>query len=626
MPEYPGAGRNLRLEIDWNKLHYPIGHPGCRGANSDMLLVREVAMMAFIEKITDKPDWHLKIFDPEITAKYTEEALNWPIDDLYDHISLGGRQERSVSTMFNEKTIDYCIRELRAKATYFKVTGMIPTLDACYTIVKSDVLVDDGLREELRASFDRLRVEQASNPDWHPHSGEMVQDLVHPSMYPFVYGRSPFVADEVVGVDDAIDKWAGKGDILPKPPLSEQGHGTVLENSWSTNYQWLPSNLRFKEEGGVEFTSYINNLHPVKHRDIYHTIEKLINEVLPMWNQCLARYKSWDERIGPGHLVPRFPIPDRVDDDDEENWDPPKPRKSTSDENWELSNDESDDDGPELARWVQTRKAVQPEVGDYEPEPGDYVIQEAHRLETLFKDTGLQVIVKIASIELGSSKPVFPLGSWHIEGQMNERIVGTALYYVDSENIMPTQLQFRMSTDWEDIQDWYGASNDRYQWLERVYGTKFSSYDDGRCLQNYGLVDTRPGRLLAFPNVFQHRSSWIELDNPSKPGRRSFIALWLVNPVTRIISTANVPPQREDWLAENAFDNGTGTSNAEKNSRIYQLPGELTEMVHEEVRNSRLMGDEEAKEHRLKLMEERTNFQEKSHKEWQQRDYNFCEH
>jgi hypothetical protein len=39
----------------------------------------------------------------------------------------------------------------------------------------------------------------------------MVQDLVRPSMYLLVYGQSRVFKEEVVGVEDAITKWAEKG-------------------------------------------------------------------------------------------------------------------------------------------------------------------------------------------------------------------------------------------------------------------------------------------------------------------------------------------------------------------------------------------------------------------------------
>lgn len=57
---------------------------------------------------------------------------------------------------------------------------------------------------------------------------------------------------------------------------------------WSQTYQWLPANLAFQDDGSVRFTSYINNLHPKKHSDIYRLVEKLIDTAMPAWERVLS--------------------------------------------------------------------------------------------------------------------------------------------------------------------------------------------------------------------------------------------------------------------------------------------------------------------------------------------------
>lgn len=53
-------------------------------------------------------------------------------------------------------------------------------------------------------------------------------------------------------------------------------------------YQWLPANLAFQEDGTVRFTSYINNLHPRKHPEIYALVEKLVDKAIPAWDRVLS--------------------------------------------------------------------------------------------------------------------------------------------------------------------------------------------------------------------------------------------------------------------------------------------------------------------------------------------------
>lgn len=174
-------------------------------------------------------------------------------------------------------------------------------------------MVSVNLQAELQKAFNKLKLDQRSNPSWHPKSNEQVLDLVHPSMYPLVYGQTRVLQDEVVGTSDAIDKWAGKGEPSAKDTSdsSRNEPGSPPPASyWSETYQWLPANVKFMEDGTVKFTSYINNLHPQKYPQIYRTIEKLIEAALPTWDQCLSLRLKGGRKSGAGRTEPRFPKQD----------------------------------------------------------------------------------------------------------------------------------------------------------------------------------------------------------------------------------------------------------------------------------------------------------------------------
>ncbi|KAI1089855.1 hypothetical protein F5B19DRAFT_484951 [Rostrohypoxylon terebratum] len=672
-PVYPGLGLPLRHNPQMDRGHYPIGaHGSCIGSQSDLLPVRELAMLNIMESLTDKKDWHKKVFDDTIVSKWRKEALAIP-DKFFWDLALRGKSQwwnsdgevivsddmvhvKSLEGILNETTFDCCIEELRSKAKYYEKSGLIPTLDACASVVKADNLVPADLQESLRKAFEELKKEQSENPDWHPNSEDMVQDLVHPSMYPLVYGRSKALKEEVVGVSDAIQKWAGKGEIIPKDVLIfdqnsyvnyDVGGSEVPPQYWSDTYQWLPSNVAFQEDGTVKFTSYINNLHPEKFPHIYCTIEKLIEAALPAWDQCLAVSNGYDERDGAGRTKSRFPYPDNPDDENEENWTPSDTEAFKDVEvNWKEVSDRVEFDpqwdDETQKKWELFRKPAIPEP---EFEDVNYEREAEKRLAEKFRDSGLQVIVKMASIELTPEKPEFPEGGWHVEGQMNEHICGTALYYLDSENISSSNLSFRMQTSAylnEDIE----VGQDAYHWMEQIYGTSLGC-GSSPCLQNYGSVETRQGRLLAFPNVFQHRVSPFRLEDPTKPGHRRFIALWLVDPTRRVISTANVPPQQLDW-----FLNALGSTNESLQAALEKFPAELVALMKEKglvpnvstanggrlppelmkmVRenfdaNTMPMSQEEAKEHRIRLMKARSGFVMMAEKGWLQHSYSFCEH
>jgi hypothetical protein len=141
--------------------------------------------------------------------------------------------------------------------------------------------------------------------------------------------------------------------------------------------------------------------------------------------------------------------------------------------------------------------------------------------------------------------------------------------------------------------------------------------------------------------------SSFKLADPTKPGHRRFIALWLVDPHQRIISTASVPPQRQDWWLDSAFGKSTDSQKAagdklpaelvqllgEKGIALGQgnekkkmtLPPELLEYVRQDF-SLGLMSPQQAKEHRLALMQERTVHQSEAEEERTRHSYNFCEH
>jgi hypothetical protein len=61
-------------------------------------------------------------------------------------------------------------------------------------------------------------------------------------------------------------------------------------------------------------------------------------------------------------------------------------------------------------KWEELRDPVLPEPLDFDLVT--YKVQQT--LRDRFKDTGLQVIVKMVSIELTPEKPEFPVGGWHV--------------------------------------------------------------------------------------------------------------------------------------------------------------------------------------------------------------------
>lgn len=133
--------------------------------------------------------------------------------------------------------------------------------------------------------------------------------------------------------------------------------------------------------------------------------------------------------------------------------------------------------------------------------------------------------------------------------------------------------------------------------------------------QIVGQVLTREDRLLVFPNVLQHRVSPFTLQDPTKPGHRKLLALFLVDPNITIPSTTSIPPQRLDWWAQHIDQIGA----------LKKLPQELRDRVYGQV-HSFPLSTERAKAVREESMEERRAQLKDMEESWTERSYNFCEH
>ncbi|KAK1476707.1 hypothetical protein CABS01_15242 [Colletotrichum abscissum] len=562
----------------------------------------EIAILWFVEKITNKPDWHVKVFDEEIVAKWKQEvmAVDWKAVGLK-------------YAYFDDDLFTFALAELREKAKLFEATGLIPIFDASSAVIKSDSAITPEVKEELKQGVAALENIPENEKDWHPGSDGKVLDLVHPSLWPLVFGKSRIVADKRILLKDTLAA-CGTGDVIPVPKKRYPDHQSS-DDLWSVKYQWLPCDIDI-EEGKPKIMSYINNLHPQHHASLYTTIEKVLEKALPMWDlvyrwhedyetlripcesartQCLAECSRWC-------CPENRPVdPDEAERDDDEFND-------------DYGGYSAEEPSRELWRrdkiWFErTHPIERPPVPAYKPmelQPKDVNLTSG-----FFNHADrIQVIVKLANIHLTPEKPTYDGGSWHIEGQLNEHIAATALYYYDNENITDSHLAFRTVADREQLMGELNYEQGDFHTINRTLA--ITSHADTN--QRLGSVLTREDRLLAFPNVYQHCVAPFELVDKTKAGHRKIIALFLVDPRIPIISTANVPPQQRGWWKEGAAPG----------DRLGTLPPEVTDMVFDNMDFP--VGIEEAKRIRADLMEERTTIAEQGMGVMTTTEWNFCEH
>ncbi|MCJ1467440.1 hypothetical protein MMC07_006065 [Pseudocyphellaria aurata] len=522
----------------------------------------EFIMLMIMDRITDKLGWEEKVFNEDITNKWRVELVRDGHSSIYANAENDGgsdegkqkdqanieqagrivpeevRREGAESdatdrveiSMITDKVVDWCFAELKYKAELLKKIGCVESLDG---IFKSDTVISNDLREALIEAVAPLENVPASVKDWHPWSRNQVLDLVHPSMYPLVYGQSKIVVDRLLDLNECISR-CGDGETLG---LSNVPIDDNLEfPAWSRKFQWLPSEFEVPAGGqDVRIVSYINNLYPQSHQNLYSVIEQVVAKAIPLWNQTLTPLN-----ISP-YVPPRVEMKGYgYEGFDDVNHEYPQGPKQASDE----------EDGDYFDRWLtwmDSRKVVHPQPEQFKPpgerfneKYGDYQYED-QPLVDLRKDFGrLQIIVKLATIHLTPEDPNYDGGSWHVEGQLNENI--TALYYYETVNITESRLSFRRKVDpLEDIN--YEQSD--FRAVEQIYGIE----SDGPSIQEIGHVVAKEGRLLTFPNTLQHRVAPFRLSDPTKPGHRKILALFLIDPHRPIISTAHVPCQQKDAWA-----------------------------------------------------------------------------
>jgi Protein of unknown function (DUF4246) len=150
----------------------------------------------------------------------------------------------------SEKMVNYCLAELRYKAKVYEDTGLISVFYG--DVIKSDSAIPAWLQGELTALVAPLENIPPRYLDWHPGSGHKVLDLVHPSLYPLVYGQTRILpSPEVTSLEDCISR-CGEGVVLPIPPEEERFVADCNEPLFSRKFQWLPCDVDISGDDGVK--------------------------------------------------------------------------------------------------------------------------------------------------------------------------------------------------------------------------------------------------------------------------------------------------------------------------------------------------------------------------------------
>jgi hypothetical protein len=349
----------------------------------------------------------------------------------------------------------------------------------------SDRLIPESLHSLLTIQAEPLETYARSHNQWHPNSDEQVLDLVHPSNYCLVFGRTGYSLNP-----DAI---------FPEHTFLFESDDS--SDGVSSKYQWLPSTVHVNDAGQAAFKSRINNLDQQQYPEMYNTIAKVFELMLPLFEKAMGSLDVEPKR--------RIDAPFRNSDfqqDKEEHMEEclidyikdlkvfgeldERQEKMSDDElkeelRYDFFDDHYDDD----------RDVYQPQFPDLETVDflKDFITDfPPYNL----RGRNLQVIVKMANIHLTPDNPEYDGGSWHVEGMDNEAIVATGIYYYDMDNITTSTLTFRHEYSPHIFE--YEQSD--FKGLEVVYDFENESY----AAQELGGIKAVQGRCVVFPNFFHH--------------------------------------------------------------------------------------------------------------------------
>ncbi|QRV79803.1 filamentous muscle protein titin-animal, related protein [Ceratobasidium sp. AG-Ba] len=521
------------------------------------LVEREMISLSYA--LRSKESWWLKFRTPEISERWRAEAI-------------------AQARRMKESHVDYVLDELDG---FDKLRDELSGAEVwCFDgIWQSDRLVSADLKARIITGATRLENVPDEEKDWHPRSSGQVLDLVHPSLYPIVYGRTSAYPERVT----KREPYQLAKILAPNIPLDDDPWSPYYHIS--RKFQWLPTDFAVSKDGkSVKSLSYINNVHPDECRELHIALEDLIGTFIPLFERVLTDLIPRHQKKQ-GRTINTY----RYDSEYA-----PMPRY---DDYGDLEEHEN-----AYYAWYNRRPIEPPEVAN-----GGYIFGSLERREMRYSLAGrtVQVIVKLANIHLTPENSTYAGGTWHVEGMSSEAIAASGIYYYDEENVTESRLAFRAMAYPPSMYDQDDESGCMETWgIQR----------DDICIHELGSVITCQDRAIAFPNTYQHRVSSFELEDKTKPGHRKIVALFLVDPGLRRLSTTTVPPQQHDWTTQAIF----------QNPALKRLSPEIVHYISTLVEGT--MTGKEAGAYRLELMDERSSFAGKFEERFSDLAFNMCEH
>jgi hypothetical protein len=582
-----------RLRFGMVLLDKPVSTWALREHRNEPIIYLERMMMSLMAIVTDRTNWQ----NEDITEVFHDLLAHRKANGIfpnvtgYDNHAVFDYNAFTSAMAIHVRMIGFhqiykadgagrkCVSELHDCRELQQQYGFIPALDSGRsTILKADSLVPPKIKYSLVNAAAVLEDIALQHRDWRPDTHATLLDVVDPSLYCFVKGRSE-VFQSKKHTNYRVPRYNGESCVSETRPVSglypESRKTTELDPETYADaelyqdtqrarrihdFSLLPCEVKINERGIAYVRSYINNVHPYFHKALYSCVESVLTAVLPTWSKTLHILTSSQER--PRRFEYARPNSSNV-----------KGSRRPDPQEHELSDEfRAQKDRAWLSEYYTAWNMPQckPYGGRAKGWGLDPSCREDNVIEDLrhqYADRGLQVLVRLFSILLTPEQPCLDDEQWHQEGWQNDHVCACTYYCYDSKNVT-TRMDFREALDTTD------SNNQENDTLEHDFTSEFYNIQDGdAALQELGQVRLPQGRVVTFPNVIYHRLSRVELQNKTRPGHAEIMVVSLVDPNMRVLSTANIPPQQHDWWA----------NMAKRHPRVDPLPVELQDQVVEPV-------------------------------------------
>lgn len=211
--------------------------------------------------------------------------------------------------------------------------------------------------------------------DWHSRYTDQTLNLVHPSLFCAVYGRTP--------------SWNASDSTRRLEPLKAPQE-EMEEWAYSPKFAWIPTDFQLGANGAAATAlGYINNVHPTQNKDLVTAIESIVGRFSLLWERVLT-----DLHPDNGSLPGWQKVVDSYVSTDHPEY--PKPTRSRSIGRIEFNN--------RLASWQEHRTITIPTVSEHGYHGSEQDI--THRKNSYsVQGKIVQVILKLANIHLVSCLP-----------------------------------------------------------------------------------------------------------------------------------------------------------------------------------------------------------------------------